>query len=283
MMPSPITWLTVPSYRCTASINRSRTGSRILRASSGSRSSSSSIEPLRSAKSTVTCLRSPSMARFDVRILSTRCFGVYASGEANRDAAPAAACPHCGQKFAAGGTSLPHDGQRADSRAPHRPQNLAAGGLSCRHCGHVNAAHPYCGEFFSPALRPPEAQSREMARQPSDGPEDLPKQAPRQVALGKLEGNESVLSIFATRSHHCCWRRGAHHLCERPARPLPADHVATVCARAPRWRSHLERHSNRALKHEHGAAPQLHVPTRLNTQNSEANRTLDRTRLDPYV
>jgi hypothetical protein len=47
-----------------------------------------------------------------------------------------------------------------------------------------------------------------MARQPSDGSEDLPKQAPRQVALGKLEGNESVLSIFTTRSHRCCWRRG---------------------------------------------------------------------------
>ena len=62
MIPSPITWLTVPSYRCTASIMCSSTGSRSLRASSGSRSASSSIEPLRSAKSTVTCLRSPSRA-----------------------------------------------------------------------------------------------------------------------------------------------------------------------------------------------------------------------------
>ena len=41
----------------------SSTGSSSLRASSGSRSASSSIEPLRSAKSTVTCLRSPSSAR----------------------------------------------------------------------------------------------------------------------------------------------------------------------------------------------------------------------------
>ena len=47
-----------------------------LRASSGSRSASNSIEPLRSAKRTVTCLRSPSSAPFDVRILSARCFGM---------------------------------------------------------------------------------------------------------------------------------------------------------------------------------------------------------------
>ena len=47
-----------------------------LRASSGSRSASSSIEPLRSAKSTVTCLRSPSRAALEVRIFSARCLGV---------------------------------------------------------------------------------------------------------------------------------------------------------------------------------------------------------------
>src|SRR5215472_4163458 len=62
MMPSPMTWFTVPSKRWTASIIRSSTASRIFRASSGSRSARSSIEPLRSAKSTVTCLRSPSRA-----------------------------------------------------------------------------------------------------------------------------------------------------------------------------------------------------------------------------
>jgi hypothetical protein len=33
-------------------------------------------EPFRSAKSTVTCLRSPSSAAFEVRIFSARCFGV---------------------------------------------------------------------------------------------------------------------------------------------------------------------------------------------------------------
>jgi hypothetical protein len=34
------------------------------------------IEPFRSAKRTVTCLRSPSRALFKVRIFSARCFGV---------------------------------------------------------------------------------------------------------------------------------------------------------------------------------------------------------------
>ena len=46
------------------------------RASSGSRSASSSIEPFRSAKSTVTCLRSPSSTLFEARIFSARYRGV---------------------------------------------------------------------------------------------------------------------------------------------------------------------------------------------------------------
>src|SRR5438309_302311 len=62
---------------------RSSSGSRILRASSGSRSASSSIEPLTSAKSTVTCLRSPSSAVREARIFSARCLGVeYFGGSA---------------------------------------------------------------------------------------------------------------------------------------------------------------------------------------------------------
>jgi hypothetical protein len=34
------------------------------------------MEPLRSAKRIVTCLRSPSRAAFEVKILSARCLGV---------------------------------------------------------------------------------------------------------------------------------------------------------------------------------------------------------------
>ncbi len=57
------------------------------RASSGSRSARSSSEPFMSAKSTVTCLRSPSSVPREVRIFSARCGGVYVSGEAKRTSA----------------------------------------------------------------------------------------------------------------------------------------------------------------------------------------------------
>jgi hypothetical protein len=40
----------------------------------------SSVDPLTSANRIVTCLRSPSRALRDVRIFSTRCFGVYERG-----------------------------------------------------------------------------------------------------------------------------------------------------------------------------------------------------------
>src|SRR5712692_9163403 len=139
MMPSPITWFTVPSYRWTASIIRSRTGSRILRASSGSRSASSSIEPLRSAKRTVTCLRSPSSAALEVRIFSARCLGVYDRGEAKaaepwRGCAwtPVTRAPHFPQNANPSGLAKPHEGHRDASLAPQRPQNAIAGGFRRR-------------------------------------------------------------------------------------------------------------------------------------------------------
>ena len=43
--------------------------------SSGSRSASNSMDPFRSANSTVTCLRSPSRALRDMTIFSARCAG----------------------------------------------------------------------------------------------------------------------------------------------------------------------------------------------------------------
>src|SRR5215467_4986763 len=145
MIPSPMTWLTVPSYRWTASIIRSRTGSRILRASSGSRSASSSMEPLRSAKSTVTCLRSPSRALLEMRIFSARCAGVYLSGEVNREALGwllplsiwISAWPHFRQNFAPGRFGSPHAAQAPSRRAPHSSQNAAPTGFSCWHLGQV--------------------------------------------------------------------------------------------------------------------------------------------------
>src|SRR5438094_5179803 len=49
MMPSPSTWFTVSSKRCTASIMRCSAGSRRVWAASGSRLRINSVEPLRSA------------------------------------------------------------------------------------------------------------------------------------------------------------------------------------------------------------------------------------------
>src|SRR5215813_240687 len=121
---------------------RSRTGSRSLRASSGSRSASNSIEPLRSAKSTVTCLRSPSRAALEVRIFSARCFGVYDSGEASHNAAaggvgtPASAAPQLSQNLLLASTFAPQLGQPAASVAPHSRQKRAPSRLSAWHRGH---------------------------------------------------------------------------------------------------------------------------------------------------
>src|SRR5262245_55776789 len=172
MIPSPITWLTVPSYRWTASIIRSRTGSRSLRASSGSRSTSSSIEPFRSAKSTVTCLRSPSRAALDVRICSARCFGVYDAGDvaAAAVALPAIGAPHSWQNLLAGGFGAWQAEQETSRRAPHSPQNFTVAGLSWSHRGH------FTPEFSRPSRerrseRWAESSGQHLAGQerPADG------------------------------------------------------------------------------------------------------------------
>src|SRR4029450_6069541 len=105
----------------------SRTGSRSLRASSGSRSASSFIEPLRSAKSTVTCLRSPSSAALEVRIFSARCLGVYVSGAVNRGPGAAGeapkAAPQPPQNFTLGSFENPQEGQARAKGDPHSAQN----------------------------------------------------------------------------------------------------------------------------------------------------------------
>src|SRR6185503_18436793 len=113
------------------------------RASSGSRSASSSIEPLRSAKRTVTCLRSPSRAALEVRIFSARCFGVYESGAANLAAGLVrSGAAHWPQNLFSGGLAAPQDEQVAASGAAHSPQNFIAGGFSCWHRGHFMPRDP---------------------------------------------------------------------------------------------------------------------------------------------
>ena len=81
-------------------------GSTIFRASSGSRSPRSSIDPLTSANRTVICFRSPSIDDFDVRMRSAMCFGVYVSGELDG----ARRVPHSEQNFACDGWSRPTTG-----------------------------------------------------------------------------------------------------------------------------------------------------------------------------
>jgi hypothetical protein len=75
MIPSPIHLVDRALVVMDRLHHRPRTGSRSFRAFSGSRSASNSIEPFRSANSTVICLRSPSSAALEVRICSARCFG----------------------------------------------------------------------------------------------------------------------------------------------------------------------------------------------------------------
>src|SRR5215469_12025718 len=129
-MPSPVDWATYPPQRCTASIISLSAGSTMARASSGSRSSISSVEPLMSANRAVTVLRSPS--RFSATALSiTRIdesFGFL--GEAADGPSDA---PHSPQKRLPAGLSEPHFGQRLASGAPQSPQNFLPTGFSPPH------------------------------------------------------------------------------------------------------------------------------------------------------
>ncbi len=116
------------------------TGSSSVRASSGSRSAISSIEPLTSANRTVTCLRSPSSTAREVRIFSARCRGVYDPGEPKRGRppeGPATGCPQSRQNLAAAGNEAPQRSQGTLSGVPQARQNLAPGELSTWHRGHV--------------------------------------------------------------------------------------------------------------------------------------------------
>ncbi len=76
MTPSPVYWLIVPSKRWTSAVMRSKQPLMMRWTSSGSSFSARRVKPATSAKSTVTCRRSPSSAERDRRILSARCFGV---------------------------------------------------------------------------------------------------------------------------------------------------------------------------------------------------------------
>src|SRR5271154_4905662 len=103
----------------------------MARASSGSRSCSSSVEPLISANSAVTVLRSPS--RFsEAGGSDTRIGG---SVDFLDDAAAGApnGVPQSSQNFAVGAPSAPHFAQRLANGVPHSAQNFLPEVLSIPH------------------------------------------------------------------------------------------------------------------------------------------------------
>src|SRR5208282_6515729 len=106
---------------------RRSAGSTIARASSGSKSCSSSVEPLMSANSAVTFLRSPS--RFSETGAPAIRIGASFDLEAGAAADPRAV-PHSPQKRLPAGLSAAHFGQRFASGVPQSPQNFLPGGFS---------------------------------------------------------------------------------------------------------------------------------------------------------
>ena len=104
---------------------------------SGSVPSASAIEPFTSAKSTVTCLRSPVSVVRAARILSARCAGVAGSAAAGRGVAGA---PHSPQNFMLAASSAWHWPQRRTMGVPHSWQNFVAAGFSCAQAGQAMLA-----------------------------------------------------------------------------------------------------------------------------------------------
>src|SRR5262249_23512278 len=97
---------------------------------------------------TVTCLRSPSRAALEVRMRSARRFGVYASGEANRDTAASGvgsapnAAPQLSQNLLPAATFAPQLAQSAANVAPHSRQKRAPSRLSAWHREHFMPEPP---------------------------------------------------------------------------------------------------------------------------------------------
>src|ERR1700691_6089072 len=108
----------------------------IARASPGSRSCSSSVDPLMSANSAVTVLRSPSSVSGEVLSGATRIPGAKPGGIEDAAAAPASLAsraPHLPQKSEVVGLSDPHFAQCFASAFPHFAQKLFVEGLFVPH------------------------------------------------------------------------------------------------------------------------------------------------------
>src|SRR5207245_855295 len=78
-----------------------------------------------SAKSTVTCLYSPSRTVRDVRIVSTRAVGGEAGGTGSGGGMASSRCPHPGQNVAGRGTTWPQAWQVSAAGVPQATQNRA--------------------------------------------------------------------------------------------------------------------------------------------------------------
>src|SRR5579864_7776832 len=105
-------------------------GSTIARASSGSRSRISSVEPLMSANSAVTVLRSPSIVR-----APSGCSGATRASDSGIDGA------------------APAETVLSMSGAPHLPQKLEDGGFSALHFAHdLVSAFPHCAQKLLPGV-----------------------------------------------------------------------------------------------------------------------------------
>src|SRR5713101_662195 len=108
----------------------------IARASSGSSSSINSVEPLISANSAVTVLRSPaSAAEASIHSAVIGVSGVLRgdAGECSPALLAERAVPQSPQKPLPGGFSAPHLGQGFASGVPQSPQNFLSAGLSLPH------------------------------------------------------------------------------------------------------------------------------------------------------
>src|SRR5215831_11400169 len=119
-----------------ASIISLSAGSTMARASSGSRSSINSIEPLMSANSAVTVLRSPSSDpdRASDAILITESTASAGSEPAADDGE--SDVPHSPQKSSVGSFAAPHFEQDRARALPHFEQNLRPSRLPTPHFAH---------------------------------------------------------------------------------------------------------------------------------------------------
>src|SRR5262249_38016105 len=116
-------------------------GSTIALASSGSRPSISSVEPLISAKSAVTDLRSPSTAL--AALVSTRMAFLPANGFFTcSDGAVSRSAPQSAQNDLPDCDSAPHSGQIMGSAAPQSAQKRFPDAISDPHLGQRIRLYP---------------------------------------------------------------------------------------------------------------------------------------------